>query len=138
MIKIRVNGTPVGQGAIRRSPNSRASYHANKTQLMPWRDSIIHAVVDAWGGAAPWTDGVEAQAVFGFPHLKSHYKINGELRDTAPLAKITAPDLDHLQRAVGDAMAQAGAIVDDAQICSWVASKVYTQHPGLDLIIRRL
>jgi len=36
------------------------------------------------------------------------------------------PDLDKLQRAVGDLLAQSGVLPDDAQIISWCTRKVYS------------
>ena len=99
---------------------------------------IKEAVIQAWGGAAPWIGGVEVQASFSFAHPKAHYRTNGQLKDDAPLVKTTAPDLDHLQRAVGDALKDSGAILSDAQICSWVASKTFSEQPGLHLMIRKL
>ena len=137
MITIDVKGKPVGQGAVRYNTSGHG-YHANQKLLKPWRDMIKAAVMEAWGGAAPWIGGVEVQATFCFEHLKSHRKANGVLRDDAPLIKTTAPDLDHLQRAVGDALKDAGAILSDAQICSWTASKAYSEQPGLHLVIRKL
>ena len=75
---------------------------------------------------------VEVQAHFVFPRPKSHYhsskKRQGELRGDAPLWHTSAPDLDKLQRAIGDAL--AGVVIrDDAQIARWRVSKSYGQTP---------
>lgn len=136
MITIEVRGIPAGQGAIRYGPTGKG-YHADK-KTRPWKALVMDAVAEAWGGAAPWTAAVEVQACWYFPHLKSHYRSNGQLKDDAPAFKTTAPDLDHLQRAVGDALEGAGAIINDSQICSWLVSKGFSEQPGLHLIIRRL
>lgn len=43
------------------------------------------------------------------------------------------PDLDKLQRAVGDALTIAGVIKDDSSIVQWIASKYYADNmePGV-------
>ena len=119
-----------------------------------------------WGGEAnkntkPWREAVASEAarvmrereydliegpvavdgLLFFPRPKSHYKANGELKEGAPRYKESAPDLDKLQRALGDAMS-AVVFRDDARIAWWNIRKLYVnedfKQPGILLTIRRL
>ena len=57
-------------------------------------------------------------------------------RDRVWRPKMTAPDLDKLTRAIGDALEQSGMIRSDARIWSWDVSKVQTQAvPGANVIV---
>ena len=51
------------------------------------------------------------------------------LKPSAPRAKATAPDLDKLCRAIGDALTQSGVLRDDALIAEWVARKQWARKP---------
>lgn len=140
MIIIEVPGIPVGQGALRRSPNGPGLYETSKGHG-PWREAIIYAARQAWAGAEPWLGPIQLEAIFIFPRPKSHYgsgRNAGAVKDSAPLAHSKKPDLDHLQRSVGDALTGAGCIRDDAQIACWAASKAYGAQPGLRLQISKL
>ena len=53
----------------------------------------------------------------------------GVLKDSAPGGKATAPDLDKLCRALGDALTQSGVLRDDALIVEWVARKQWARKP---------
>jgi len=77
---------------------------------------------------------------FVYARPKGHYRTGRNaamLRDSAPLFKASAPDLDKLQRALGDALTQAGIVRDDALIVEWSARKLWGTTPHVELTIRR-
>ena len=77
--------------------------------------------------------------IYGRP--KSHYGTGrnvGVVKASAPYYKASAPDLDKLQRALGDALTQAGILRDDALIVVWDAAKVYGAVPEVRLTVRTL
>ena len=48
------------------------------------------------------------------------------------------PDLDNAQKAIQDIMTELGYWKDDAQVCSLNASKIWTWHPGISLVISEM
>lgn len=50
----------------------------------------------------------------------------------------TKPDLDKLQRAIGDALGAKGSVLrEDSRICEWCAVKQYGNKPGVQVTISR-
>lgn len=132
-MKIRVMGLPQQQG----SKNPWGG-EANK-KLGPWRGHVTQTVGEAWAAEElPILLGpVELRVKFSFPRPKSHYRTGknaGVLRDDAPYFKTSAPDLDKLQRAIGDALT-AHVFRDDAQVASWNVVKVYDDTTYADITI---
>lgn len=76
-------------------------------------------------------------ATFTFPRPKAHYRTGKNaslLRDDAPEYHTSAPDLDKLQRALGDAM--TGVVYrDDKQIAQWAVVKVYGAPAGVHIAV---
>jgi crossover junction endodeoxyribonuclease RusA len=136
-----IPGTPQQQGSKNRGRNG-TMYDANRN-LPAWRDTAIatlrRAAVRQWGTPAPIDFGVIVTARFVFPRPKSHYRTGryaGQLRPDAPTYKTSAPDLDKLQRALGDALTCAGILRDDALIVRWEPVKVYGNDPRVSVHVR--
>jgi crossover junction endodeoxyribonuclease RusA len=92
----------------------------NADKLRPWRDTVAWNVRDAMACAAlpgPLAGPLEVRATFVLPRPPSAPKSRW-----APEKK---PDLDKLLRALLDACTTAGAWIDDAQVVTVTASKVY-------------
>lgn len=140
VIVFDVRGVPVGQGAHR--VNRAGKIYEITKDHGTWRQELITTAEAALPeGFSKITSAVEVTVTFTFPRLKSHYhtgKRAGELREDAPLAHTTSPDLDHLERTLGDALQLAGVLRNDAQIACWSASKVYGDHPGATIMITEL
>lgn len=131
-ISFRVIGVPVGQGNLTRGQYG-GTYETTKNHK-PWRDSLIAGAKDALNGRVPHCGPVDVQATFIFPRPKYHYGTGrnvNNLKPTAPDIHTSKPDLDHLQRSLGDALTLAGVIRDDAQIARWEVTKVYGETPGV-------
>jgi crossover junction endodeoxyribonuclease RusA len=89
----------------------------NSVKLRTWRDSVSAAARDEFGDRPMLDEPVRVTVDFYFPMPKARGKKH------SLLPKKTAPDLDKLCRAVGDALEIAGVIRSDALICSWHAGK---------------
>jgi crossover junction endodeoxyribonuclease RusA len=130
-----VPGVPVAQGSKRHV--GRGILVESAKQLGPWREAVINAALNVLTQEV-FFGPVRLQLVFRFPRPKTHYGTgrNAELLKTsAPRFKTSAPDLDKLVRAVGDALTMAGVLRDDALIASLVAVKIYDDHPGVKVVI---
>ena len=118
-LSVTVTGKPQQQG-------SKTAYvikgkavmvEANKN-LMPWRKQAIadiQAAVKDQHWQKPETEGLTLTVAFYFDRPKTVKRNEMTIK----------PDTDHLIRAVGDALTQAGAIPDDSQITLITASKHY-------------
>lgn len=127
-----VPGEPITEGSTRAFASGQRVVvtHDRGRELDQWRIKVAHAA-EAAAQAAYWEpryDGpVEVWAEFRLPRPKS-----------APKSRKHAqmkPDLDKLQRAVGDALApykRPGVLRDDSRIVSWSAVKRYADgaHPA--------
>lgn len=116
-------GQPAAQGSKRHVGNG-VMLETNPN-LKSWR-SVVAAACPM---EAPLACPVSLDIEFRYSRPKSHYgRRNGQpyLKDTAPLYKTSAPDLDKLVRAVNDAL-KGIAFVDDALVAAITVVKVYTE-----------
>ena len=123
---IFIEGTPIPQGSKSVTRRGRM-YEANK-KLRPWRatmETALTAWVREYGDAWEPLDGpLEASVTFWMPKPKRP-------KYEHPAVK---PDTDKLQRALGDALTNAGVITDDARITTWHARKRYSLiAPGVEI-----
>ncbi|MFF1382790.1 RusA family crossover junction endodeoxyribonuclease [Arthrobacter sp. NPDC058288] len=128
-LHIVVHGAPATQGS------KKAFIRGRKVSLVEM-DKKLPA----------WRAAVEASArlatgPFWVP-IDRPVSIAGEVRLRKPKttkypdAPAGAPDLDKLQRAIGDALTKSGVIKDDARIVHWDIRKVWADNvPGADLTI---
>ncbi|MEY8565172.1 RusA family crossover junction endodeoxyribonuclease [Corynebacteriaceae bacterium 7-707] len=116
-----VPGTPRPQGSKRHVGGGRMVEQSK--HLPAWRQALIVAARFAHHGD-PITGPVTVRAEFVFPRPKS-------LKDRPAPPHTSAPDTDKLQRAVGDALEQAGVIANDSQITTWFPHK-RRARPGED------
>lgn len=131
-----VRGTPAPQGSKTRT---RWGMKEASSKLMPWREAIVSQIMREGHDGLGLTGPIHVRATFIFPRPKNHYgSRNGEpyLKDSAPWWKPSDPDLDKLQRSLGDALAQSGMIADDNQIVMWESIKRYAivnEHEGVQV-----
>jgi crossover junction endodeoxyribonuclease RusA len=138
-VRITIPGTPRPQGSMRlfRSPNGHEVAKYADT-VMEWRRLVTVAVCSATEGP-PCTDAVALHVTFDLPRPKGHYgtgRNEGALRASAPPHPVTAPDLDKLARAIGDAITDAGTVwADDAQVVELHVAKRYADGTAGCLIV---
>src|SRR5262245_55997053 len=118
-----VLGAAVPQGSTRTwnkyDPVTRtykpAVTHNKRESLMLWRGAIRSAIQQQVQPSALTRDAVAVRAIFSVTKPPSIPKKR--------IFPIVAPDLDKLQRALGDAMEKV-LLVNDAQIVAWDVWKV--------------
>ena len=130
-MKIRIYGEPAPQGsktAIVR--NGRAiMFEANK-RLPEWRETVLMGatIARAEQGGLTILGPVTVTMTFHMPRPKS----------VSRRYPNSAPDLDKLVRAVGDALQESEVLANDGQIVTLVAHKVYAEnstHAGVEIEI---
>lgn len=121
-VEFEVIGTPAAQGSKRHVGNG-VMIETSK-QHKPWRATVAAAARDVAAHpdvAAPLDGPLQLVVEFRFPMPASRPK---SVRAAGSALKTTAPDLDKLVRAVGDALTESGLIHDDARICYLYATKL--------------
>ncbi len=124
-----VAGDPVAQGSkkamVSHSTGRAMMLDSNRTKLHAWRELVASYAGVAMAGRDLLDGPVSMSCIFWFTRPKKHYrtgKYSHLLRDDAPVYKGSAPDLDKLLRAIGDAL--TGVVyTDDARVATWQASK---------------
>jgi crossover junction endodeoxyribonuclease RusA len=137
-LEIEVVGTPVPQGNL--VAGRFGGVHERDPRVRLWRDNLVIELVAANSDRPPLWSPVEVEVRFFLPWLKKHYSQSkakiGELKADAPRMPTAKPDLDKLQRAVGDALTESKVINDDSLIVSWVTSKWYATRAGASIKVR--
>jgi len=128
-LHVIVHGAPATQG-------SKKAFLRGKKIVMVEMDEKLPG----------WRSAVEASARLaagpGWKAIDAAVSISGEVRllkpgtTKYPDAPAGTPDLDKLQRAIGDALTKANVIKDDARITHWNIRKVWADKiPGADITI---
>lgn len=145
-----VHGIPCPQG----SKNAFARMKPNKNGRM----TPVAVMVEQSRGLPVWRNAVKTEAlknkpkdwvlsglffvtaIYYFPRPALHRKSNGELKNDAPIIKITKPDRDKLDRGIGDALTGA-AYADDANLAIGFSVKIYCdgqKTPGAFISVARV
>jgi crossover junction endodeoxyribonuclease RusA len=112
--------TPAPQGSKRHVGGGRMVESSPKVK--PWREAVRQEALKT--GLAITAEPVYLHLLFRFTRPKGHYNAKGKLKPSAPMAHITRPDLDKLQRSTLDGL--TGVLFhDDSQVAFVVASKEY-------------
>lgn len=140
VLRFVVLGVPIAQGSKTFVPTAAGprSKESNEAKLKPWRASISDQAAKLV--SSPLKGPVAVRATFVFPRPKSHYrtgKASHVLRDASPYWHVSMPDLDKLQRAIGDALAGV-VLVNDSQIARWLVRKTYGDQPRAMIEIEQL
>ena len=119
---IVIPGECIPQGSKSVNRKTGHLFDAN-ARLKAWRkEAAVHLdqYIGTWFGAWEPLDGpLHVEVTFYLPRGKT---VTREL----PSVK---PDLDKLQRALGDVLTISGIIADDARITSWFPRKRYSDNP---------
>jgi hypothetical protein len=108
-----------------------------------WRATVAEVVLRALGARFEPGGPVLAHTPSSEPVMAALavYLPRPRGRADAYPARRTDGDLDKLQRNVGDALVDAGVLVDDGQIVRWEASKAWApspEHAGVWLLVRAM
>lgn len=117
-----VMGTPKPQGRPRAF--NRGNHAAVYSPVTQWRNDVKYAAAQE----EPIEGAVKVQIHYFFHRPKSHYGTgkNAEiLKDSAPWHMVKRPDLDNLNKAVLDAIQDAGLLADDSAVTQLESMKRY-------------
>lgn len=131
-MRVEIIGEPSPQGS-KRLVGGRMIEASNKVK--PWRESVKYAIAAAMQDdlAQKLMGPVFIRMVFHFVRPAHHYgkgRNAGKIKASAPPYPAMKPDLDKLVRSTLDAIVQAGAMADDAQVVCLHAMKVYAERCG--------
>ena len=136
-VDLFVAGRPAPQGskdAFRHKHSGKVVVIEKSKAVKPWREDVRQALLDEHGNARTCFDGpVVVELQFVMPRPKSMPKT----RATPPHTK--KPDVDKLARALLDAIASAGVLVDDTHVVDLHATKrtaELTETAGCHITIR--
>lgn len=137
IVSVHVLGVPRPQGSLKVLPNGGVKYG---DRVYEWRRLVTATVRHALDGERLGGPLV-LHVVFELPRPAGHSGTGrnaGQLRTSAPCWPTTAPDLDKLVRAIGDALTDAGVWADDAQVVEIRARKQYAAPGGAGCTIHVL
>ena len=138
-IRFTVMGIPAPQGGSRPVGTAQGPrlITTGGVGLKTWRADVSAEAARQAVRHGCLTLPLSVTAIFRFPMPKSR---PAKLRAVGIAPKTTAPDLDKLCRALGDALTVGGLIGDDARIVEWQAQKVevWQEWTGVLVMLRVL
>lgn len=139
-VRFTVAGDPAAQGSKRHV--GRGILVESSKALKPWRQDVVAAAREALGETRPLTGPLNVVVTFRVRRPKAHYRTSGDLKPSSPTWSEKRPDIDKLLRAICDACTTAGVWLDDSQVATVHAVKVYArppEHPvGVDVVVEML
>lgn len=126
ILETDVPGKPIAQGSMK-SYGGRRIVHSNARELTQWRQAVAWTLRTQYRGE-PLDEPIAVHAVFRLQRPKT-------VKREYPT---TPPDLDKLQRAIGDAITESGIVKDDSRIIEWRTVKRYVEWetaPGVAIYI---
>lgn len=130
-LNVAVYGLPIQQGSKQpgKVVNGRSTmYEAKAAILKDWRKHVVSTIQAKHPlGLPPMESGpIFARVLFAFEQPKN---LPAD-RNGWPA---TTPDLDKLQRGIGDALTMSGIWLDDRKVVRWDTMKAYVGHPDCKL-----
>lgn len=130
MIEFEVTGTPAPKGSMKafRGKFRPIITHDNK-RTKPWQRAITRACKRAMArhSVEIYDGAVAVEATFTFTRPKSVRREHAQ----------TKPDLDKLQRVIGDAL-EGVLLTNDSRIVEWQVRKQYGEPEGVRVGVRAL
>lgn len=133
-------GIPKGQPRARAVRRGKHAGMYDPGTADNWKSSVRAAVKEVWDGVViEGPVSVDITAVF--PRPKSHFftgRRANVMRKDAPTYHTAKPDKDNIDKAIYDALTNAGIWKDDSMVCVGGTSKIYGDRPGASIIIQTL
>jgi len=126
-LTFRVDGTPKAQPRPRATIRGRHAGMYDPGTADEWKRLVSAAFLAAPGAPDKIDCAVHVIIDWLFPRPKSHYGAGRRLKLSAPAYHTQKPDVDNLEKAVLDALTDAGAWHDDAQVVRVEKGKRWTE-----------
>jgi len=129
-LEFTVIGTPKPQQRPRAV--NRGGFSKVYSPMTEWKERVIKAASELREQGHYFDSPLKVLINYHFSRPKSHYgtgKNKDKLKDSAPKHHIKRPDLDNLNKAVLDAIGDAGLWKDDSIISILSSHKGYTSGP---------
>lgn len=103
-----------------------------------WKAAVAAEAKRHWDGQR-FTGPVKLTLTVCMPRPKCHFRANGQLKPGAPRWHVSTPDLDNIEKAIKDAITNAGIWTDDSLVCAVGKTKMYAvQQPGAGIHIEEI
>jgi crossover junction endodeoxyribonuclease RusA len=131
-LRVVAHGEPAAQGSKKAFKRGKKIVLVEMSDHLPkWRASVEAAARLAAGPG--WA------AIDGAVSIAGEVRLRKPKTTKYPDYPAGAPDLDKLQRAIGDALTKSAVIKDDARIIHWCIKKVWAEDmPGMDIEIAEI
>jgi Holliday junction resolvase RusA-like endonuclease len=136
LLTIDIDGDPKGQPRPRATTINGYTRMYEPKSIKPWKTAVTLAAKKAMrdqGQQKPIEEPIAVTMLFEMPRPKSHYgtgKNAHKVKQSAPIAHTSTPDLDNLEKAVLDALTRCNVWRDDSLITSIKACKLYGERGG--------
>lgn len=132
-IRFEIPGVPVAKGRPKVSTINGRPMMRTPERTVAYESRVALAARDAMGGRAPVDSAVIVVMVVVMPIPRSWPKRQQAAALAGEIRPIGKPDLDNLQKALGDG---GNGIVwtDDSRIVEWRVSKRYGERPHVSIV----
>jgi crossover junction endodeoxyribonuclease RusA len=129
VVECFVRGEPRPQPRARATFRGRRPVWYNPATADAWKKAVFYTVrqTSLPPESVRQNSAVQIEAVFRFERPRGHFNAAGHLKPDAPERHAQRPDLDNLLKAVMDALTDAGAWHDDAQVWSVTSSREWSE-----------
>ena len=133
------DGDPKAQPRVKVARRGKFSGVYTPKTADGWKMHVRVSALNAWAhvpveARKQFTGAVSVTINVFFPRPLSHYRTGkhaGELRPDAPQWHTSKPDRDNVDKAILDALTDAGLWADDCQVCAGQVTKRYADtKPG--------
>jgi crossover junction endodeoxyribonuclease RusA len=120
------DGEPVGQPRPRACIRGKRAGVYDPGTADAWKRIISIRAKQAWD-KVQFTGPIKLLLVIWMPRPKKHFNKGGAVVPSAPTWHTARPDLDNIEKAIKDAITDAGVWRDDSQVCAVVKTKRYAE-----------
>lgn len=132
LLTFSMSGLPRGQGRPRATTVGGFPSVYKDPKSRKYEASVSKVAMDAMSGRDPFEGPLSVSLRFRMPIPASATKRVKSSMAAGDIPPTTKPDLSNLLKAIEDGMNKI-VFVDDAQIVRAFVTKIYAEHPGVDV-----